>query len=417
MMLLIAMAITVAYGASMATSLGWFDLDFWWELGAAGHHHAARPLAGDEGPRPGPGRARRPRRTAARRGRAGRPRRPGPRPCPSTTCGVGDVVLVRSGARVPADGDDRRRQRRARRVDDHRRVAVRSPRPPGTGSSPAPSSPTRRSGCGSTRSATTPRWPASSAWSPKPRSPARGPRSLADRAAALLFYVATGAAVVTAVVWTGARRRRRSRRARRHGAGHLLPARPRPGHPAGDLAVVGARGPQRHPDQGPPGARGEPHRRRGPVRQDRHAHQGRARGRRRRRRRASTRTRSSALAGGVEVRQRAPAGPGHRGRRRTSGAASRAATDFRSITGRGVEATVDGDASTPSAGRRCCGSATLDEPAELGRLATAGRPGAPPSSTSSANDEIVGALALEDEIRPEARAGGPTAPGAWADGS
>ena len=34
MMLLIAMAITVAYAASMATSLDWFDLDFWWELGA-----------------------------------------------------------------------------------------------------------------------------------------------------------------------------------------------------------------------------------------------------------------------------------------------------------------------------------------------------------------------------------------------
>src|SRR3546814_6383968 len=34
MMLLIAMAITVAYAASLATSLDWFDLDFWWELGA-----------------------------------------------------------------------------------------------------------------------------------------------------------------------------------------------------------------------------------------------------------------------------------------------------------------------------------------------------------------------------------------------
>ncbi len=32
MMLLIAMAITVAWTASMATSLGWFDLEFWWEL-------------------------------------------------------------------------------------------------------------------------------------------------------------------------------------------------------------------------------------------------------------------------------------------------------------------------------------------------------------------------------------------------
>src|SRR5262245_42261064 len=32
MMLLIAMAITVAYAASLATTFGWFDLDFWWEL-------------------------------------------------------------------------------------------------------------------------------------------------------------------------------------------------------------------------------------------------------------------------------------------------------------------------------------------------------------------------------------------------
>ncbi|MER5336053.1 hypothetical protein ABT006_21005, partial [Micromonospora sp. NPDC002717] len=34
MMLLISMAIAVAYVASMATSLGVFDLDFWWELAA-----------------------------------------------------------------------------------------------------------------------------------------------------------------------------------------------------------------------------------------------------------------------------------------------------------------------------------------------------------------------------------------------
>jgi Cu2+-exporting ATPase len=34
MMLLISMAISVAYVASCATSLGWFDLEFWWELAA-----------------------------------------------------------------------------------------------------------------------------------------------------------------------------------------------------------------------------------------------------------------------------------------------------------------------------------------------------------------------------------------------
>jgi Cu2+-exporting ATPase len=34
MMLLITMAIVVAWGSSMASSLGWFDLEFWWELAA-----------------------------------------------------------------------------------------------------------------------------------------------------------------------------------------------------------------------------------------------------------------------------------------------------------------------------------------------------------------------------------------------
>jgi soluble P-type ATPase len=34
MMLLIAMAITVAWGASMASTVGWLDLEFWWELAA-----------------------------------------------------------------------------------------------------------------------------------------------------------------------------------------------------------------------------------------------------------------------------------------------------------------------------------------------------------------------------------------------
>ena len=34
MMLLIAMAITVAWTSSMASSLGWLDLEFWWELAA-----------------------------------------------------------------------------------------------------------------------------------------------------------------------------------------------------------------------------------------------------------------------------------------------------------------------------------------------------------------------------------------------
>ena len=34
MMMLIALAITVAFGASVATVLGLLDLEFWWELAA-----------------------------------------------------------------------------------------------------------------------------------------------------------------------------------------------------------------------------------------------------------------------------------------------------------------------------------------------------------------------------------------------
>ena len=75
MMLLIAMAITVAYVASLATSLGLVRPRLLVGAGGADHDHAAGPLAGDEGPRPGPVGPGRPGRAAARRGRAGPLRR------------------------------------------------------------------------------------------------------------------------------------------------------------------------------------------------------------------------------------------------------------------------------------------------------------------------------------------------------
>ena len=103
MMLLIAMAITVAYLASLATTLGAFDLDFWWELSALvtimllGHWQemkaigqargalaALAALLPDDAERVGP---------------------PGDvQRVPVSELRVGDVVLVRPGARVPADG-------------------------------------------------------------------------------------------------------------------------------------------------------------------------------------------------------------------------------------------------------------------------------------------------------------------------
>ena len=88
---------------------------------APGDDHAARPLAGDEGARPGPGRARGPRRPPARRGRAHRTRR-------SARDGdVGGPATGRRGAGPgrrtgPGRRGDRRGDGRARRVDDHRGV-------------------------------------------------------------------------------------------------------------------------------------------------------------------------------------------------------------------------------------------------------------------------------------------------------
>jgi P-type Cu2+ transporter len=103
MMLLIAMAITVAWSASMASSLGWFDLDFWWELAALvtimllGHWlemsaigqakgalDALAKLLPDEADR------------ISADGTT--------RIVAASELVVGDLVLVRPGGRLPADG-------------------------------------------------------------------------------------------------------------------------------------------------------------------------------------------------------------------------------------------------------------------------------------------------------------------------
>jgi Cu2+-exporting ATPase len=103
MMLLISMAISVAYAASLATSFGWFDLEFWWELAALitimllGHwqemkalgqaHSALAALA------------------ALLPDHAERVTGGGDiETVPVADLRPGDVVLVRPGARVPADG-------------------------------------------------------------------------------------------------------------------------------------------------------------------------------------------------------------------------------------------------------------------------------------------------------------------------
>ncbi|MFG3577717.1 heavy metal translocating P-type ATPase [Micromonospora chersina] len=103
MMLLISMAITVAYAASLATSLGAFSLDFWWELAALvtimllGHWQEMKAIGQAQGALAAlaallPDDAERLDESGAAH------------PVAVADLRVGDIVLVRSGGRVPADG-------------------------------------------------------------------------------------------------------------------------------------------------------------------------------------------------------------------------------------------------------------------------------------------------------------------------
>ena len=200
MMLLITMAITVAFVASMATSLDWFDLDFWWELALLvnimllGHWQemkalgqaqdavaALAELLPDEAER------------VLADGSV--------EPVAIDLLQAGDVVLVRSGARVPADGEviDGSAE-----LDESMITGESKPVAREVGDRVV-------AGTVSTDSAVRVRVDAvgeETTLAGIQRLVAEAEESqsrtqvLADRAAALLFYVATGAAVITAVVWS-----------------------------------------------------------------------------------------------------------------------------------------------------------------------------------------------------------------------
>jgi Cu2+-exporting ATPase len=102
MMLLIAMAITVAWASSMASSLGWFDLEFWWELAALvtimllGHWQEMKAIGQAQGALAALAALLPDDAEVIEDGQA-------------RTVAVGDLresqlVLVRAGGRVPADG-------------------------------------------------------------------------------------------------------------------------------------------------------------------------------------------------------------------------------------------------------------------------------------------------------------------------
>ncbi|MEU7571019.1 heavy metal translocating P-type ATPase [Micromonospora sp. NPDC049240] len=199
MMLLISMAIVVAYLASVATSLGVFDLDFWWELAALvtimllGHWQEMRAVGQARGAL-GALAALLPD-DAERLDGTGRPQ-----PVPVAELRVGDLVLVRPGGRVPADG---RIVEGAAELDESMITGESRPVPRAAGD---------RVVAGTVATDATLRVRvdavgADTALAGIGRLVAEAQSSggraqvLADRFAALLFYLAATAGLVTFVVW------------------------------------------------------------------------------------------------------------------------------------------------------------------------------------------------------------------------
>jgi Cu2+-exporting ATPase len=198
MMLLVSLAISVAFLASAASTLGLFDLEFWWELSALvvvmllGHWQEMKALGQARGALSAlaellPDEAERLRDGETERVALDELRR-------------GDVVLVRPGARVPADGEIVAGEAE---LDESMITGESKPVPRGEGDGVT-------AGTIATDSAIHVRVNAvgeetALAGIQRLVAEAQTSRSrtqaIADRAAALLFYIAVGAAIVTFAIW------------------------------------------------------------------------------------------------------------------------------------------------------------------------------------------------------------------------
>jgi Cu2+-exporting ATPase len=199
MMLLISMAITVAYTASLATSLGLFDLDFWWELAALvtimllGHWQEMKAIGQAQGALAAlaallPDDAERLMSTG------------GVERVPVADLTVGDTVLVRSGARVPADG---RIVDGAAELDESMITGESRPVPRGAGDRVVAGTVATDSAIRVEVEAVGENTALAGIGRLVAQAQAAGGRAqvLADRFAAMLFYIASAAAVVTFLAW------------------------------------------------------------------------------------------------------------------------------------------------------------------------------------------------------------------------
>jgi P-type Cu2+ transporter len=198
MMLLISLAILVAFGASVATVFGAFDLEFWWELSllivimllghwlemralgqASGALDALAALLPDEADLVTPS---------------------GTRTVPISDLNVGDLVLVRPGGRVPADGvivDGQAELDESMITGESRQV------PKGEGDRVVAGTVVtdsalrvRVEAVGEQTALAGIRRLVDQAQTSRSRA-----QALADRAAAMLFYFAVGAGLITMAIW------------------------------------------------------------------------------------------------------------------------------------------------------------------------------------------------------------------------
>ncbi|HEU4666995.1 MAG TPA: heavy metal translocating P-type ATPase [Arthrobacter sp.] len=201
MMLLIGMAITVAFAASWVTSLGLggFDLDFWWELALLvaimllGHWIEMRALGSAQGALDAL--------AALLPDEAERLTDTGTQTVPVAELQPGDLVLVRSGARMPADGTvvDGQAEFDESMITGESKTVPRGPSDPVVAGTVATDTSVRVrvTAVGDDTALAGIQRLVAEAQSSSSRA-----QALADRAAAFLFYFAAGAGVVTFIVWT-----------------------------------------------------------------------------------------------------------------------------------------------------------------------------------------------------------------------
>ncbi len=201
MMLLIGMAISVAFAASWVTSLGigGFDLDFWWELALLvaimllGHWIEMRALGSAQGALDAL--------AALLPDEAERITDTGTETVGVTELRAGDTVLVRSGARMPADGIvvDGAAEFDESMITGESKTVPRSPGDQVVAGTVATDNTVRvrvTAVGDDTALAGIQRLVAEA------QASSSKAQALADRAAAFLFYFAAGAGVITFIVWT-----------------------------------------------------------------------------------------------------------------------------------------------------------------------------------------------------------------------